>query len=72
MTTQERNERWNQRIEEVVTGMKSPGMTPELALRMQKFVEELEARAAARGMSMPKHSHRFAPENLWPDESKEN
>gem|GEM_PF-4174842 len=30
-------------------------------------LEKIEAEQEANGNPFPKHSHRFAPENLWPE-----
>jgi hypothetical protein len=40
---------------------------PDFARETQKMLEEMEAKAAAKGRDLPKRSHLFAPENLWPD-----
>ena len=56
---------WEERMEAAIESQKT--RSPALARDMQKFVEGIEAEMEAKGTPIPKFSHRFAPENLWPD-----
>lgn len=41
------------------------------AAEFQRIVEGIETFAEKEGITgLPKHSHRFAPDNLWPDQKK--
>lgn len=70
MATQEWLEGWEKLIEQALEGQKT--RSPEMAREMQQFLEEKEAEAEAKGTPIPKHSHRFAPENLWPDKDEQH
>jgi hypothetical protein len=39
---------------------------PELARDMQRWLEDKEMVMEAKGFPIPKRSHLFAPERLWP------
>lgn len=64
MTNEEWIKGWEQKIEEILGFEKT--QSPESALDMQRHIEGIEAEAEAEGTPIPKHSHRFAPDNLWP------
>jgi CheY-like chemotaxis protein len=60
---------WERWVEDAVQDQKR--RSPEIALDMQRFVERTELVMQKRGTPLPKRSHRFTPEKLWPGYSTE-
>jgi hypothetical protein len=59
-------EEYNRKMDEHVEAHRK--LPPHMSPTYRKFLEALEDFMEEEGTPLPRHSHRFAPEALWPDE----
>ena len=64
MTKEEWLREYDRRIAAALESQKT--RSPEMARDMQWFLENMEMEMEAKGMPIPKRSHLFAPERLFP------
>lgn len=62
------DEEYNKFMDEAVK--KHRNFSPEMAPTFQKFLERPENFMEKRWTPLPRHSHRFKPDALWPDEAR--